>query len=171
MLLSLLLALLVAQASAEPAKTLETAHLTMTPSVSPAAAAAGKNVTLAVDVTPKPKMHVYSPGQDGYIAITLTLEANPAIVAGKAKYPAGEKFFMPALNETQLVYAKPFRITQDVTVKAASGKPLTIKGKVRYQACDDKICYLPVTVPVEFRIPGPGSLIPDRSSRIPNPNR
>ena len=109
-------------------------------------------MTLALDVTPKPKMHVYSPGQDGYIAITLTLDASPAITAAKARYPAGEKFFMPALNETQLVYAKPFRITQDVTVKSAAGEALTIKGSVRYQACDDKICYLPVTVPVEWKI-------------------
>ena len=124
----------------------------MTASATPESAAAGKKVTLALDVTPKPKMHVYSPGQDGYIAITLTLEANPAITAAKAKYPAGEKFFMAALNETQLVYAKPFRITQGVTVKSATGEELTIKGNVRYQACDDRICYLPVTIPVEWRI-------------------
>ena len=129
-------------------KPLETAHLTMATS----SAAAGKKVTLALDVTPKPKMHVYSPGQEGFIAITLTLDENPAITAGKAKYPAGEKSFMPALNETQLVYAKPFRITQDVTVKTASREPVTIKGKVRYQACDDKICYLPITIPVSWAI-------------------
>ena len=98
-------------------------------------------------------MHVYSPGQKGYIAITVTLEENAAITAAKAKYPPGEKFFMPALNETQLVYAKPFRIAQDVTLKpGASSDPVVIKGSVRYQACDDKICYLPQTVPVEWTI-------------------
>ena len=133
-------------------KPIETAHLSLATSTTTAAAAAGKKLSLYVDVTPKPTMHVYSPGQDGYIAITLTLEANPAITAGKAKYPAGEKFFMPALNETQLVYAKPFRITQDVTVKSAAGEALTVKGSVRYQACDDKICYLPVTVPVSWEL-------------------
>ena len=153
MLAVLMFSLLVAQGRAEaPKPPIETAHLVMAVSATPATAAAGKKVTLALDVTPKPKMHVYSPGQDGYIAITLTLEANPAITAGKAKYPAGEKFFMPALNETQLVYAKPFRITLDVTVKSAAGVALTVKGSVRYQACDDKICYLPVTVPVTWEL-------------------
>ena len=68
----------------------ETKHLTIATSAT-AAAASGKRVSLLVDVTPKPKMHVYSPGQDGYIAITLTLEPNPAFTAAKAKYPAGEK--------------------------------------------------------------------------------
>ena len=129
-------------------KPLETAHLTMATS----SAAAGKKVTLALDVTPKPKMHVYAPGQDGYIPISLKLDADTAFTAAKGKYPAGEKYFMPALNETQIVYGKPFRITQDVTVKTASREPVTIKGKVRYQACDDKICYLPVTIPVSWAI-------------------
>lgn len=142
------LLLLAALVQAPATKPIETAHLTMAPS----ATQAGKKVTLALDVTPKPKMHVYSPGQEGVIAIDLTLEPNPAVTAAKAKYPAGEKLFMPALNETQLVYGKPFRITQDVTVKSSHAAPLTIKGTVRYQACDDKICYRPVTVPVEWNV-------------------
>jgi DsbC/DsbD-like thiol-disulfide interchange protein len=141
----LLLAVLVQGPATKP---IETAHLTMAASATPA----GKKVTLALDVTPKPKMHVYSPGQEGVIAISLTLDPNPVVTAAKAKYPVGEKLFMPALNETQLVYGKPFRITQDVTVTSRSGAPLIIKGTVRYQACDDKICYRPVTIPVEWNI-------------------
>lgn len=149
----LLMVLLAGQASADaPKQPIETAHLLIAVTATPETVVAGKNVTLALDVTPKPKMHVYSPGQRDYITIALTLEPNPAVTVGKAKYPAGEKFFMPALHETQLVYARPFRITQDVTLKSRPGESLSIKGKVRYQACDDKICYLPVTVPVEWKI-------------------
>ncbi len=133
-------------------KPIETAHLTIVTSTVPQTAAPGKKLSLVVDVTPKPKMHVYSPGQEGYIAITLRLDANPAFTAAKAKYPAGEKLVMPALNETQLVYAKPFRIIQEITIKSARVDTLTIKGTLRYQACDDKICYLPVTVPVEWTL-------------------
>jgi len=148
MLMATIVALVLAQA---PAKTpIETAHLTVAPSASAAAVAVGGKVTLALDITPKPKMHVYAPGQTGYIAIALTLDAAPAFTAGKAKYPAGEKFVMPALNETMLVYAKPFRIAQDVTLKSAAGPTITIKGTLRYQACDDQICFLPKTVPVEW---------------------
>ena len=71
------LLLLAALVQAPATKPIETAHLTMAATATPA----GKKVTLALDVTPKPKMHVYSPGQEGYIAITLTLDANPAITA------------------------------------------------------------------------------------------
>jgi len=138
----------------------ETAHLTVTASASQEAVAPGTRVSLRVDVAPKAKMHVYAPGQEGYIAITLTLDPAPAFTAGKAKYPAGEKILIPVLNETQLVYAKPFRIAQDVLLastpamrqQAATNGALTIKGTVRYQACDDTICYLPTNVPVEWTV-------------------
>jgi len=138
----------------------ETKHLAVITSASPETGAPGKRVSLAVDVAPKPKMHVYSPGQEGYIAITLTLVPDPAFTAAKAKYPAGEKIYMPVLKETQLVYAKPFRIAQDLTLastpemrkRASSGEPLTIKGTIRYQACDDTICYLPTNLPVSWTV-------------------
>jgi DsbC/DsbD-like thiol-disulfide interchange protein len=147
-----ILALLFAQGA--PKKPVETAHLSVTTSASPAAPAAGLRLGLHVDVTPKPNMHVYSPGQEGSLAVSLTLDANaPVAAAGKAKFPAGEKYVMPALNETQLVYSKPFRITQDVRIReGAPPGPLTIKGTLRYQACDDKICYLPKDVAVEWTV-------------------
>ena len=110
----------------------------------------GKRVSLLVDVAPKPKMHVYAPGQEGYIAITLTLDADPAFTAGKATYPAGEKLFMQILNETQLVYAKPFRIAQDgVTLAQPEMRRRLLwrapddQGTVRYRACDDRSATCP----------------------------
>jgi DsbC/DsbD-like thiol-disulfide interchange protein len=131
-----------------PAKPIETPHLTIATAATPAAA--GK-VSLTVDVTPKPKMHVYSPGQADYIVTTLTLEPNSAFTAAKTKYPDGEKYYMEALKETQLVYSKPFKITQDITLKPGA-KNVTVKGTLRYQACDDKICYLPKNVPVQWTV-------------------
>jgi DsbC/DsbD-like thiol-disulfide interchange protein len=152
MLASLVVLLLAAQDL--PKKAIETAHLTIVASTSPESAAGGRKLSLVVDVAPKTKMHVYSPGQDGYIAVTLTLEANAAFTAAKAKYPAPEKLFLPAINETQLVYAKPFRITQDLILKAGQrAEAIVVKGTLRYQACDDRICYLPTSVPLTWNVP------------------
>jgi hypothetical protein len=141
--------LLVPQVS----RPIETKHLALQLSSGPVVA--GK-VPLHVDVIPHEKMHVYAPGQPGYIAITLTLDADaPVKLAGKPKYPPGEKLFMAALKETQLVYGKPFRITQEVSLRGDTGLgPFTIKGSLRYQACDDTICYRPVTVPVSWTVAG-----------------
>jgi DsbC/DsbD-like thiol-disulfide interchange protein len=142
----------------------ETAYLKLSTTVAPDTAKPDAKISLAVDVTPKPGVHVYAPGQDGYIAITLTVEPQQAFTkTGKAKYPDPEKFVLPALNETQLVYNKPFRITQEVTLAGArqlkqlGSGPLVIKGSVRYQACNDTICFLPLTVPVTWRVKTPNA--------------
>ena len=86
------------------------------------------------------------------IVVALALDADPAFTAAKATYPAPEKLVLKELNETQLVYAKPFRIVQRVTLSGAHDAPVTIKGTLRYQACDDKVCYQPITLPIEWKL-------------------
>jgi DsbC/DsbD-like thiol-disulfide interchange protein len=139
-------ALLVGMVASAPVETL---HLKVTTSVS-AKPARGGQTSLFVDVEPKPTMHVYAPGQDGFIVVTLTLDKDPAFTAATAKFPTPEKLLFEPLNETQLVYSKPFRIVQDIT-RVKQG-PLTVKGTLRYQACDDKVCYRPTNVPVEWTL-------------------
>ena len=64
-----------------------------------------------------------------------------------------------------------FRITQDVVLAVNSvlqpllegDKTLTIRGSLRYQACDDKICYLPETLPMEWTL----KLEPLNRERVP----
>jgi DsbC/DsbD-like thiol-disulfide interchange protein len=128
---------------------IETMHLKVTTSVSDKPSRGG-HVSLFVDVEPKPTMHVYAPGQDGFIVVTLTLDKDAAFTAATPKFPTPEKLLFEPLNETQLVYSKPFRIVQDIT-RAKKG-PLTIKGTLRYQACDDKVCFRPTNVPVEWTL-------------------
>jgi hypothetical protein len=145
-----------------PAGAIDSKYLTLTPSASPAQVAPGTRFTLALDVVPKPKMHVYAPGQPDYIPISLALETDSLYrPAGDARYPKPEVLFFKPLNERFKVYSKPFRIAQDVVVPysqetrglaKASAATLVVKGKVHYQACDDAVCYLPVDVPVSWTI-------------------
>ena len=51
---------------------------------------AGAKLALFVDVTPKPGIHVYAPGSEYYIPITVKLNAQPEIKAGKIAYPKSE---------------------------------------------------------------------------------
>jgi hypothetical protein len=76
-------------------------------------------------------------------------------------FPKPEKYFFAPLKETQLVYSKPFRIVQNVTLAAATAlreaghtpaSAVTITGKLRYQACDDTICYFPKDLPVSWTV-------------------
>jgi len=138
-------------APADPSRT-ETKHLTITTSTSAAPAAAGGKLSLYADVVPKPKMHVYSPDQTDYIPIALTIAAGPSFRLQPIRYPAAESFFFAPLNETQRVYSRPFRIEQPLIVGRDAPASLVVKGTIRYQACDDAICYLPQTIPVTWKV-------------------
>jgi hypothetical protein len=132
----------------------ETAHLvaTVVPVAGPVAP--GARVSLRLDVAPKPKMHVYSPEQKDYIPISLTLDPDPSFKAHPVVFPKAERFYFAALDETQPVFSKPFRITQDITLARARavGGTLSVKGTLRYQACDDAVCYRPEAVAVIWHL-------------------
>jgi DsbC/DsbD-like thiol-disulfide interchange protein len=123
-------------------------------------AAPGARVTLLVRVTPGPKIHVYAPGQDGYLPIDLSVVDNPAFVAKATVYPAPTPFTFAPTAETVKVYAPPFLLREDLVLassaylkrRAASGDTLTVVGAFEYQACDDAVCYRPETVPVEWKL-------------------
>jgi len=136
----------------DPSRT-DTKHLTITTSTS-GPTAPGERISLYVDVAPKPKMHVYAPDQTDYIPIELKVEPASSFKPQAIQYPTAEQFFFAPLKETQRVYSKPFRITLSITLAHDAALPLTIKGTVRYQACDDAICYLPQTVGVTWKVGG-----------------
>jgi hypothetical protein len=155
------LALALGAATQAAAPPTETKHLTVAASASGSRVAPGTRVSLALDVTPKPRMHVYAPQQKEYIPISLVIEANPEIKTSVARFPNPEKLLQKNEDEPQLIYSKPFRIVQDVTVASTravlnraktAGATVKVKGTLKYQACDDAICYLPVTVPVTWTI-------------------
>lgn len=151
-----------ARSATGPGGQVETTHLAVSVSASDPTVAPGTRFSLLVDVTPKPKMHVYSPDQTTYIPIALTLEPDEAFKAHIPAFPESETYLFRPLNETQRVFSRPFRIVQDVTVTLTpalrarareAGAALTISGTLRYQACDDTLCYLPVSVPLTWKIP------------------
>jgi hypothetical protein len=120
---------------------------------------AGSRTRLVLEVALKPRMHVYAPGVQGYIPISWDLEPSPALKLHPVTYPDSRLLHLPAINETVPVYEGRFRITRDITIALPkSYKPvlsdageLTVKGAFKYQACDDRQCYLPVTVPLTWR--------------------
>jgi DsbC/DsbD-like thiol-disulfide interchange protein len=140
--------------------TIKGGQATFVLSASDAVAAVGHRVTLSIRVTPGPKMHVYAPGQKGYIPIALTLKPDPAYKAHPIRFPASTTYRYEPLNETVQVYSSPFTLAQDVTLaltpdlraRASRGEVLSIAGELEYQACDDKVCYRPETIPVEWKV-------------------
>src|SRR5436190_14339564 len=138
--------LLLAQSLLAPKAAVQ--HVTATPSIVRAANGA---VTLALDVTPNPRIHVYAPGAKDFTAVSLVLTARPEMTAGKPVYPKPDVLAAPGSDDAP-AYAKAFRITQPVTLKAGASKDLTIGGVLNYQACDDRVCYPATSLPVTWAV-------------------
>jgi len=134
--------------------TIETLHLTAATSVS-VPKQAGASRTLIVDIAPKPKMHLYAPGEKEGMPVSLTIDAQPAFKASPPLFPPPEKYYFEPLKLTQLVFSKTFRITQPIVLSKSSPTGLTIEGSLRYQACDDRVCYLPKTIRLSWKIEPP----------------
>ena len=142
------------------AKRVSSSQLDFTTYVSDAAVAPGNRFSLVVDVVPRRGMHVYAPGADGYKSIALNLSAQPFVQMSPTRYPASETYFFEPLNERVPIFQKPFRLVQEILLEgsaeaqaALKGKEsLTIAGTVDYQACDDTVCYNPVSVSVSWTV-------------------
>lgn len=147
-------------AGAGPTLSVETAHLTLMAAASDASVAPGKRVSIVMEITPRPGMHVYAPGGHTYQVVSLALDEQPWLRAMPPAYPAAEIYHFKPLDERVEVYQQPFRLVQDVTVLAtpkaqkllADKSQITISGRLQYQACDDKICYTPQVVPVSWTL-------------------
>jgi hypothetical protein len=136
-----------------PVTEIRTEHLTITASQSQNKVRGGNRVTLTAEFALPPEMHLYAPGVRGYRPVEFNVEPNPALTIHQAGFPKPQVLFLPAIKERVPVYAGKFRITRDVTVAAAVRDPaIELKGTIEYQACDDKICYLPKSVPLRFSL-------------------
>ena len=129
-------------------------HATITTATATPNAPPGGKIALFVDMAPNPGVHVYAPGAKDYLPVKVTLKAQPDVKAGKITYPKSEMMFFAPLNETVPVYQKPFRLAQDVTLGKSlkAGSTLTLAGTLEFQACDDKVCFVPESVPVTWTV-------------------
>lgn len=122
--------------------------------------APGTRFSIVADVRPARGMHVYAPGVTGYKPIALTIEPITWLNVKAAQYPKSEAYEFKPLNERVQVYQRPFRIVQDLALDASTDaqaaladvKSLTINGTLTYQACDDRICFSPQSVPLAWNV-------------------
>ncbi len=129
----------------QPATEVEGKQLTAKVAASNATVAPGDRIALELDLDLYPGMHVYAPGVEGYIPIDWKMQDSPDATVHAPEFPRSEKLYLKAIGETVPAYRNHFRLTRDVTIGRppdASGE-FTVNGALRYQACDDRVCYIP----------------------------
>jgi len=150
---------------------ISTAQFDITSYPSDAGVAPGGRFSVELDIAPRSKIHVYAPGAKGYRAISLSIEPHPQVRVLPLRYPDPEIYFFEPLNERVPVYQKPFRLVQELVLEgtaqaqaALRGKEnVTIKGTLEYQACDDRTCFNPVSVPLSWTLTLRPLLVPTQN--------
>jgi AhpC/TSA family/Disulphide bond corrector protein DsbC len=158
-----LIAKLFPELSAEVSQSVEAPHLRLTLAQSDRDVIPGGRVSLIADIELPPDVHVYSPGVQGYKPIQLALQDLPGVELKAVAYPIAKMLYLAAIQENVPVFEGKFRITQDVTVTpskpadavrslVSAQRTISISGELKYQACDQTVCYPPTSVPVSWQL-------------------
>jgi hypothetical protein len=151
---------------------IRTPHLTLKTSASSESVSPGTRMSLTLEVTLRKNMHVYAPGvEKPYIPIQWKLADSKAWVALPAAYPASRILHLKAIGEKLPVYERRITLTTDIVIgqnaeiktELSAENKLKLTGEFRYQACNDKVCYPPATVPLEWTFP----VTPLDTQRVP----
>jgi len=108
---------------------------------------ASGRTTLVIDAMPQPGIHVYAPGNPSYIPVSVHVDESAGVRPGKATFPKGETLVFGEVKEIVEVYSRPFSIHQPLVAAAGARQPAMVTGYVRYQACDERVCFPPANAP------------------------
>ncbi|HXF05846.1 MAG TPA: protein-disulfide reductase DsbD N-terminal domain-containing protein [Blastocatellia bacterium] len=114
----------------------------------------GDRLQLAVilDIAEGYHINSHQPTEDFLIPTGVTIQAPETFQVGTAVYPRPERRSYPFAPNKQLsVYEKRAVIRFPLTVKPTTPPgEYTLKAKVRYQPCSEKVCYPPKTRELEI---------------------
>ncbi len=126
----------------------------VTPHAAPVVAAGG-TTRVALAVSLPEGLHVQSdaPRDPSLIPTVLTVEAPAGVTVRHLIYPTPSDFVQEGQPQPLAVFEHEFVTGAELSVAAdAAVGDLVIPGRLRYQACDDRVCFAPQTATFEWRI-------------------
>ena len=128
-------------------------HATLQLSSSDTTVRGGERILLRVRVDLPKRVHVYAPGVTGYIPVEWKLDNTPAADPLPVTFPRSKVLRLKAIRESVPVYQNSFVLEREVVISQKNpAGDLLLVGSFRYQACDDRICYVPETVPLQWKL-------------------
>ena len=110
---------------------------------------------LTVEISLTDGMHVNGRSLPaGYISVELSLEDSENLLLERVDYPEPEEMYLEPLGERLPVYSGELVIKAHcIGVRREQSGELKGAVKLRYQACDERQCYLPqvVTFPIHLQ--------------------
>lgn len=115
----------------------------------------GESKDADIRITVKDGFHVQAnPAANEFlIPLTLDLECENDLEADEVRYPKGEPYRLKGSEMDLLTYKGTFTVSTTIRAPVSADEGLSrVDGKLRYQACDDRVCLAPATVPFEFQM-------------------
>ncbi len=133
--------------------------------------ARGHKVPLRISLQVNKGFHVNSNKPNDELLMPTVVHLNPpdGIMIMNIQYPAGEQLALPFMGNDKLsVYSGNFAVNAEVRVPttAALGT-FRAHGEVKYQACDNRQCFPPKSVPLEFDVRVVKAAVKKRSNYTP----
>lgn len=128
------------------------ATATFTPLNGATGVKAGESINLAVKVVLPEGLHAQSdkPKDESLIATSLTFERAAGATPIELVFPAAQEFKLET-GDVLLVFEREFVIGVQVRVwPDQKPGPITINGKLRYQPCNNLLCFRPTTTPISW---------------------
>ncbi len=115
----------------------------------------GERIGLRMTIQTAPGTHIYGqPLPDGYIPITLEIDAPETVVVEPVRYPPPRTLHTDWLDEELSVYDGTITLTTAL-IFTEQREDVTITATLRYQACTTDECFLPArltfTLPMTFQ--------------------
>lgn len=113
----------------------------------------GADVLAALRVVLPEGLHVNSnqPRDPSLIPIVLTVDPPAGVALAEIVYPEATDLVQQGADQPLAVYERDFVIGVRLSVApgVAPGR-MAVAARLRYQACDERVCYLPATVPTSW---------------------
>ena len=130
-------------------------YVTVAP-VDAVAVAPGKTAAVKIDCRVNQGFHINSnkPNSELLIPTELKFSLPTELIIAGATYPAGQQLTFPFMpNEPLSVYSGDFQIAANVrAAKNAHPGTFRVHAQLKYQACNDRQCFAPKTLPVDFDV-------------------
>ena len=135
-------------------------RIRVTPAASATVVRGGQHVRLSVEAVLGRGLHAYAPGAPPeFIPVSWTLAASPAWKAADPEWPFAEKTQLYGVDEKVPNYTGTLNVSREITLaaqavltKEAPSGEVAITGEFRYQACNDRVCFPPETIPLTWKL-------------------
>ena len=127
----------------------------LTPTVEQRTTQPGQTVTLVLRVELPENIHVQSdePRDRFVIPTLLTVTPPEGVAVEEITYPEATDFILEGQEEPLAVFGHEFTIDVRLALEAdLSPGEIVVPGSLLYQACDDRVCFMPATAVVEWHV-------------------